>query len=222
MTNTQPNVNRFALHCHDGVALRAEMIEAAEPGHAAAVLCHPHPLHGGNMYSHVIGGLFTGLPQQGISTLRFNFRGTSGSEGRHDGGIAERLDVLAAIEHFEQPEQEAQPVILIGYSFGALVSLSVQHRSVAGWIAIAPPLSATPADSALDTLQATASSPGPKHIAVGTDDNFCPPESLTRHTAGWTNTTVTVLPGEDHFLATANDRILQIVGDAAAAITSRN
>ena len=222
MTNTQPNVNRFALHCHDGVALRAEMIEAAEPGHAAAVLCHPHPLHGGNMYSHVIGGLFTGLPRQGISTLRFNFRGTSGSEGRHDGGNAERLDVLAAIEHFEHAEAEAQPVILIGYSFGALVSLRVQHRSIAGWIAIAPPLSATPADSAIDSFQATTSSQGPKHIVVGSDDKICHSETLARHVAQWTNTTVAVLPGEDHFLATANDRILQIVGDAAAAITGRN
>src|SRR5881409_4358643 len=37
------------------------------------VLCHPHPLHGGNMYSNVISAVAEALWQHDVSTLRFNF-----------------------------------------------------------------------------------------------------------------------------------------------------
>jgi len=52
------------------------------------VLCHPHPLHGGNMYSNVISAVAEALWQHDVSTLRFNFRGTGGSTGSHGGGEA--------------------------------------------------------------------------------------------------------------------------------------
>ncbi|MDH3294902.1 MAG: alpha/beta fold hydrolase, partial [Acidimicrobiia bacterium] len=164
MTPTPSDITRFALHCHDGVALRAEQLNPSNPARGAVVLCHPHPLHGGNMYSHVVGGLFTSLPAQGLTTLRFNFRGTSGSEGRHDGGRAERLDVQAAIEHLVgTSEAPGRPVVVIGYSFGALVGLSVDDPAVAVWVAIAPPLTmASP-----DRLEAAATTDKPKHLLVG-------------------------------------------------------
>src|SRR5918911_5727743 len=44
------------------------------------VLCHPHPLHGGNMYSNVVSVVAQALWQRDVTTLRFNFRGTLGRE----------------------------------------------------------------------------------------------------------------------------------------------
>ena len=53
---------------------------------ASAVICHPHPLHGGTMHNkvvHTLARAFIGL-QFGV--LRFNFRGTGQSEGEYDEG----------------------------------------------------------------------------------------------------------------------------------------
>src|ERR1700740_1436937 len=51
-----------------------------------AVLCHPHPLHDGDMYSNVVSAVAKALWQHDVATLRFNFRGTGAREGTHGGG----------------------------------------------------------------------------------------------------------------------------------------
>ena len=40
-----------------------------------AVLCHPHPLYGGDMHNNVVSALAHAFQQENIATLRFNFRG---------------------------------------------------------------------------------------------------------------------------------------------------
>jgi alpha/beta superfamily hydrolase len=86
-------------------------------------------------------------------------------------------------------------VVLVGYSFGADVATTVADDRVAGWFLIAPPLVDPGADRAI------AGDPRPKAIAVPEHDQFSPP-GRTRHlTESWTNTTVTDVPGADHFLA---------------------
>ena len=65
----------------------------------AALVCHPHPKGGGTMHNKVVYHAMKALnaPEWGLGwpVLRFNFRGTGLSEGRHD-GKAETGDVLAA------------------------------------------------------------------------------------------------------------------------------
>ena len=39
-----------------------------------AILCHPHPLYGGNMDDAIVRIVEKALSNQRISTLRFNFR----------------------------------------------------------------------------------------------------------------------------------------------------
>lgn len=224
MPNPLSDVERLAIHTSDGLGLRAELLDVGRSAddqpdgdrpRALAVVCHPHPLHGGNMYNHVVSGLFSTLPTLGVPTIRFNFRGTSGSEGRHGGGVDERLDVIAAIETVtnrfehadagETPTRAAArpiPVLLAGYSFGALVALSVDHPSVGGWFAVAPPLTMgdlTPPPAARD--------PRPTVIVAGTADDFTPAAEVERLTENWGTTTVIPLPGEDHFLATGSRRL---------------
>ena len=45
------------------------------------VMCHPHPLMGGNMDNNVVVAVTFGLADAGIASLRFNFRGVGNSQG---------------------------------------------------------------------------------------------------------------------------------------------
>lgn len=95
------------------------------PSHAAApgvVLCHPHPLYGGNMHNNVVAALAEALSQAGFATLRFNFRGVGRSGGKYGGGEGERADVEAAVTYLLS-RHAASRVIVAGYSFGAMVGL---------------------------------------------------------------------------------------------------
>ncbi len=162
------------------------------------------------MYNHVVGGLFAGLPPLGVAVLRFNFRGTSGSEGRHGGGGPERLDVEAAIEAVGDSRRERNgdaganlPLLLVGYSFGALVALTVDRPAVGGWLAIAPPLTLIG-----DNVPVAAADARPTVMVAGTTDDFCSAATAEELTASWESTRVVPLVGEDHFLAGAQARLL--------------
>lgn len=90
----------------------------------AAILCHPHPLYGGNMHNNVTSAMADGLLERGLVCLRFNFRGTGGSQGTHGEGVAEVDDVKAALDYIQQVEEvDPQKIVLTGYSFGCHVAL---------------------------------------------------------------------------------------------------
>jgi len=92
------------------------------------------------MGSIVPGILFLALPAAGVAALRFNFRGVGASEGSHGGGVAEQLDVAAAIDALTAALPAGTPIVLAGWSFGADVCLCVGDERVAGWFCAAPPL----------------------------------------------------------------------------------
>src|SRR5262249_14596077 len=71
----------------------------AQPPTIGAVVCHPHPLYGGEMHNNVVSALVAAFQQQGIATLRFNFRGVGRSGGSHGEGVAELEDVKAAVTY---------------------------------------------------------------------------------------------------------------------------
>ena len=87
-----------------------------------AVLCHPHPLYGGEMHNNVVSALAYAFQKENIATLRFNFRGVGRSEGAHDEGVAEREDVKAAVTTLLD-RQAVSTVVVAGYSFGSMVGL---------------------------------------------------------------------------------------------------
>jgi alpha/beta superfamily hydrolase len=87
-----------------------------------AVLCHPHPLYGGEMHNNVVSALADALQQAGVATLRFNFRGVGRSGGEHGGGEAEVEDVKAAVSYLLS-RQAVPTVVVVGYSFGSMVGL---------------------------------------------------------------------------------------------------
>jgi alpha/beta superfamily hydrolase len=62
------------------------------------------------------------LVAAGGEALRFNFRGVGGSDGEHDEGRGERLDLGSAITALVA-RQPALPLVVAGYSFGAVTTL---------------------------------------------------------------------------------------------------
>lgn len=196
---------------HGAVSLEAELSAVAEPK-AAAVICHPHPLYGGNMYNNVVGGLFDALSAAGVAALRFNFRGVGGSTGSHGDGVGERADIEAAVATMAERHPEL-PLLLCGYSFGADVSLSVTDPRVSGWFVVAPPLRVIPIEE-----MAAGQDARPKHIASGTDDDFRPADQIPSATDGWANVSVTPISGANHFFATGMDQVKAAALEAVAAI----
>jgi alpha/beta superfamily hydrolase len=88
-----------------------------------AVLCHPHPQHGGTMDNKVVLTLARAMVQLGYTSVRFNFRGVGGSEGSWDHGMGEVQDALAVIAAYQAAHQAVdQALVLGGFSFGGYVA----------------------------------------------------------------------------------------------------
>lgn len=106
-----------------------------------AVVCHPHPLHGGTMQNKVAHTLARSFVGAGFAALRFNFRGVGESEGGFDNGDGEVEDVRAAVT-WMQSEMPELPVWLAGFSFGAAMAVrAAVIDSPAGLVSIAPAVS---------------------------------------------------------------------------------
>lgn len=176
------------LTTRDGHTLAADL---ARPGPGtdlagAVVVCHPHPQYGGNRFDRVVAALFDELPPAGFAVLRFDFRSEFG------GGVDERLDVVAALDHLDTvAELAAVPRYLAGYSFGAVVALTTDDARVAAVAAVAPPLAVMgAADPGVPTLVLT-----PRH------DQFSPPETTAPIVSQWHRADFEVVESADHFLA---------------------
>lgn len=106
-----------------------------------AVVCHPHPLHGGTMDNKVVTTLVRAYCELGVPTVRFNFRGVGATDGVHDHGEGESAD-LAVVVDWAARAAGADQLLLAGFSFGTLVALRcaeslTQLRHVA---LVAPPI----------------------------------------------------------------------------------
>jgi uncharacterized protein len=126
-----------------GIALEGVLsYPQKSPSCPGVVICHPHPLYGGDMNNNVVVGIKGALETEGFVILRFNFRGVTLSEGKYDEGKGEVDDVIAAVNLLSSNAKVDQDrLYLVGYSFGAWVGLRAALtinalRAVAG---IAPP-----------------------------------------------------------------------------------
>ena len=89
----------------------------------AALIAHPHPLHGGTLDNKVVQTLARALVELGYEAWRPNFRGVGASEGRYDEGRGEVED-LAAVIDFLNPRN----LVLAGFSFGAAMQARLATR----------------------------------------------------------------------------------------------
>ena len=124
-----------------GPAGRLEALVEADADNvprAAAVVLHPHPQHGGTMHNKVAHTLARSFVRLGFATLRFNFRGTEGSDGEYDEGRGELADALAAID-WMRDRYPGLPFWLAGFSFGAAIGIrAAAERPINGLVSVAP------------------------------------------------------------------------------------
>lgn len=115
-------------------------LSASDVKKTGLIMCHPHPLFSGTMDNKVVTTLVRGASQQGLDTIRFNFRGVGKSEGEHDYGKGEQDD-LAAVVDYAVKELGWKTIFLAGFSFGSGVAClySNQHpENISGLFLVAP------------------------------------------------------------------------------------
>src|ERR1700730_447993 len=122
-----------------GPSLEGRLALVPEP-RGGFVLCHPHPLYGGDMDNPVVIRAAEVVQAAGYATLRFNFRGVGTSTGSHDKGEGEREDVRAAVAALAGHVPPGGQVGVIGYSFGAWTAARAMRPGDAPLGLIAPPL----------------------------------------------------------------------------------
>ena len=83
----------------------------AQAPRGVAVLCHPHPQHGGTMDNKVVQTLARAMVQLGYTSVRFNFRGIGRSQGTWDQGQGEVDDALAVVA---AQRVAGVPLVLVG------------------------------------------------------------------------------------------------------------
>tara|TARA_R110000782_G_scaffold103732_1_gene191191 strand:- start:438 stop:1061 length:624 start_codon:yes stop_codon:yes gene_type:complete len=115
-------------HTINGPAGTLELLlTRAENPVALAIICHPHPLHGGSMTNKVVHTLMRAARDAGASVVRFNFRGVGRSVGEHDNGRGEIDDCIAVIE-WALKEMPAPALWVMGFSFGGYVAAAAAGR----------------------------------------------------------------------------------------------
>ena len=196
MTNVAHDSRQLFL---SGAVGRLETIlwspAAGQPA-MAAVVCHPHPLFGGTMHNKVVYNAAKALDAQGLAVLRFNFRGTGRSEGKHDKGIGEQDDVRAALD-FLAKEFPKTPLLVGGFSFGCWVGLRVgcEDPRVKLLIGLGAPVNST-------DFSFLAQCGKPKLFAHGEKDQFGDPAKLKRVVdAAPGENSVVIVSDADHFFA---------------------
>jgi alpha/beta superfamily hydrolase len=138
-----PAGNLFIPAAHGRLEAILKEPRADSAARGAALVLHPHPLHGGTMHNKVAFRAARALNDAGCVALRINFRGTGQSTGAHDharGG--EQEDAVAGLDYLAE-KYPSLPLILAGFSFGARVGLEVGTRDarVRALVGIGTPVS---------------------------------------------------------------------------------
>jgi len=183
---------------------------------AGVVVCHPHPLYGGDMDNPVVMAVARACVRAGLATLRFNFRGVGDSGGSWDEGLGEQDDVRAALTHLRLLLPGDARLALAGYSFGSMMAAAIagEGRPLGGLALVAPPLGMRP----LGSMSGPAVD-GPLLIVAGSADQYCPPDALAALGQTLPKATVTVLDGVNHFFFGGLDRLAGALDGWAAAIS---
>lgn len=145
-------------------------------GRAPAVICHPHPAHGGTMHSKVVHTVYKVLHHAGHPTLRFNFRGVGKSEGSFSGWDGEVEDVAAAARYARE-RTGAVPLWLAGFSFGSWVGSmwALKDGRVERFIGLGMPASTNIDGRTFDFLDRP---PAAMLIVQGTRDQYGSREAI--------------------------------------------
>ena len=200
------------------------LVETPDEVRGVALVCHPHPLFGGTNGNKVVYTLARAFRDLGYVSLRPNFRGVGRSEGAHDHGDGETLD-MQAVFAWARMRWGNLPVTRGGFSFGAYVQVRLANRLAA---AATPPrnlvlvgMAAGMAGGGSAREYATPSVPRgvPALLIHGEVDDVVPLANVL----DWARPQelpVVVLPGADHFfhgrLGSIREFVARIVAVAGA------
>jgi alpha/beta superfamily hydrolase len=166
----------------------------------AALVCHPHPQHGGTMHNKVVYRIARGLRRAGAVVLRFNYRGVNLSEGSYAEGEGELDDARSALAYLRD-RFPGLPYTLAGFSFGSRIALrlgkgtSPRRIIAAGFPAIYKDV------TYLDA-------PVPRIFVQSTNDQFGPVPMIEEVVAGLADPKRLILiEAQDHFFAGGLDRL---------------
>ena len=146
----------------------------ARPPFPGAVVCHGHPLFGGSMDSLLTYAICEALAENGIATLRFNFR-PFGQGATEEGGTACQ-DVAAGLNLLRNwHDVRRNRYGMVGYSAGAAAILRGlgQLKRARALSFISPPL------SALETT-GIGRDKRPRQFVIGAADRIVDPAKLRR------------------------------------------
>ncbi len=210
----------------DGIRLEAELRMPDATPRGAAVICHPHPRHGGSKDHPLLWAIRNDLAAaRGLAVLGFNFRGVMGSAGTYGGGRDELRDTRAAIEAARSlAGVQDHPTILVGWSFGASVALreALDDARVSALALVGVPL--RPGDIEMPPLPDRTDLrlfARPAMLLAGEHDQYAPPEDLRAYGALLPQAEVVVVPGTDHYLWRREREAASIVGAFADRVLNR-
>lgn len=166
---------------------------------AGAVVLHPHPAMGGDRDHPLVVALCERLAGERISALRIDVADPDPVAAA--GRMAAAASELARDEGVER-------IVLLGYSWGAVVAGSCAAPGVVGRVLVAPPATMLAADPIEDDR--------PALVLVPAHDQYGPPDAVERVFGDRPDTVIEVVEGTDHFLAGA---IVRIADRAVAWVT---
>jgi alpha/beta superfamily hydrolase len=177
----------------------------------AALVLHPHPLHGGTMNNKVVYNTFYTFVENHFSVLRFNFRGVGKSLGTFDHGHGELIDAATALDWLQSKNPEASSYWIAGFSFGAWITMQLLMRrpELDGFIAIAPPASS-------HDFNFISPCPTPGIIIQGTEDEISKEDdtyALYQKLAKQRNSQIeyVTVEGADHFFVNHKEELIETI-----------
>ncbi len=200
------NRTRMVTFVSGDITLEGVLHLLEQPPSPGVLICHPHPLYGGNMHNNVVTAISGALVEKGLAALRFNFRGVGGSEGSYANGVGEQQDVAAGIAYLRQlPEIDPSSVGVAGYSFGAIQALYAGAEAPRAIAAISTPTSGL--DLSGHFLLC------PLLLVAGQLDRLADPASLGNLRGLAPQAEIDIVPGADHFWRGMEGRLAEIVSD---------
>jgi len=170
----------------------------------AALVCHPHPQHGGTMHNKVVYRIARGLRSSGAVVLRFNYRGVNLSQGTYADGEGELDDARVALDYL-RGRYPALPFTAAGFSFGSRIALRLGCGVARRVIAVGFP-AAYRDKASLDTCTT------PRIFIQSTHDQFGSVAQIEAIVAALPEPKeLHLVEAQDHFFAGALDALEAVV-----------
>lgn len=179
----------------------------------AVIVTHPWGPLGGNLKNNVVVATVLFFQKSRITTLRFDFAGSQ--IGRGHGEVQQVCD--AADYLLRKLPNPPSHILLVGYSYGSLISASASANipECIGCISIAPPWSVQHwllmFNSNYHLQQSRQRQDIPRLFVIGDHDNFTTEEHFLKMVKTFRKSTGAVLKDANHFFARREQDLMSII-----------